>query len=284
MAFAVTDWKAFLSPDSEFPPDVCFLLTGEDGNSTLAIRAHKWPLAGVSPVFMKQFFGPKQDERELIDVEKTTAEAFQTMIDFIYSKTSSRAGGQEAFSLKSISCPQKLYELLEVSDRYQVLGLKSLAKEGLHNFNVTRENGMFAATVANKYMVLFEDLSMSLSMKCLGLDDKGFEVLTTGPAGEDWVCALGRFERYIGEEREGSPVYKQVHTKGMPERDGDILLRRSSYSKEWFIEDGGVYPLLKANLGVEPHKPPITGWKCLNYETKTYKAAGTVTCRVISSP
>ena len=109
MAFEVTDWKAFLSPDSDFPPDVCFLLTGKDGSSTLAIRAHKWPLAGVSPVFMKQFFGPKKDEREMIDVEKTTAEAFQTMIDCIYSQASSRAG-QEAFTLNSINCPQKLHD------------------------------------------------------------------------------------------------------------------------------------------------------------------------------
>ena len=109
MAFEVTDWKAFLSPDSDFPPDVCFLLTGEDGSSTLEIRALKWPLAGVSPVFMKQFFGPKKDEREMIDVEKTTAEAFQTMIDYIYSQASSRTG-QEAFTLNSFNCSQKLYD------------------------------------------------------------------------------------------------------------------------------------------------------------------------------
>ena len=86
-------------------------LTGKDGSSTLGIRAHKWPLAGVSPVFMKQFLGPnsKKDVRELIDVEKTTAEAFQTMIDYIYIQTSSRAG-QEAFTLNSINCPQKLHD------------------------------------------------------------------------------------------------------------------------------------------------------------------------------
>merc|ERR1719239_717671 len=197
---------------------------------------------------MKQFFGPKKDERELIEVEKTTAEAFQTMIDFIYSQGSSTAG-KEAFTLNFINCPQKLHELLELTDRYQVVGLTKLAKERLQKMR-----------------------------------DEGFEVTCSGPAGEDWGYALGRFEPIIGEEREGFPVYKQDHTKEMPDRDGDILLRRSCYSKEWFIEEipGGIYPLLKASIGVGPSKPPTTGWQFYNCEKQAYQAAKTVTCKVIS--
>ena len=78
MAIVDTDWKSFLSPNSDLPPDVCFLVrTGEDDeSSSKTIRAHRWPLAGVSPVFRKQFFGPMKDEREVIEVEKTMAEDF----------------------------------------------------------------------------------------------------------------------------------------------------------------------------------------------------------------
>ena len=74
----VVDWKTFLSPDSENPPDVTFLVPdGEDESTTKRIRAHKTLLAGVSPVFRKQFFGPMaqaQDEVEEIPVKETTAE------------------------------------------------------------------------------------------------------------------------------------------------------------------------------------------------------------------
>ena len=84
MAIVDTDWKTFLDPNSDLPTDVSFVVTGDDDLATNTIRAHKWPLAGVSPVFRKQFFGPMKDEREVIEVKKTSAEAFQTMVDFIY--------------------------------------------------------------------------------------------------------------------------------------------------------------------------------------------------------
>ena len=162
MAIVDTDWKVFLSPDSDLPPDICFLVPGEDDTSSKTIRAHRWALAGVSPVFRAQFCGPMKDEREVIEVEKTTSEAFQTLIDFIY-----RHPRQDVFLINNTSCPQKLFELLELAERYQVLDLKHLVNEVLQNFVVTRENMIFAATVASNYKALFEDSSVTLSMKCL---------------------------------------------------------------------------------------------------------------------
>ena len=170
MAIVDTDWKTFLDPNSDLPTDVSFVVTGDDdlANNTInlatnnTIRAHKWPLAGVSPVFRKQFFGPMKDEREVIEVKKTSAEAFQTMVDFIY-----RQAGQNTFTLNGIQCPQKLFELLELAERYQIWTLVSLVKESLQNFVLTRENVMFAATVAKNYNVLFEDISTILSIGCL---------------------------------------------------------------------------------------------------------------------
>ena len=106
----VADWKIFLSPDSELPPDVSFLLAdAEDSNSSRTIRAHKYFLGAVSPVFRKQFFGPMKNDRDKIELKETTAEAFQTMIDFIY-----RMAGQE-FSV-DIKCPQKQFEVLQLAD------------------------------------------------------------------------------------------------------------------------------------------------------------------------
>ena len=160
----VTDWKFFLSPNSDLPPDVSILVAdGEDSSKgSKTIRAHKYFLGAVSPVFRKQFFGPMKDEREVIEVKKTSAEAFQTMVDFIY-----RQAGQNTFTLNGIQCPQKLFEILELAERYQIWTLVSLVKESLQNFVMTRENVMFAAAVAKNYNVQFEDISTILSIGCL---------------------------------------------------------------------------------------------------------------------
>ena len=161
MAIVDTDWKTFLSPDSDLPPDVSFLVTEDEKNSK-TVKAHRWALAGVSPVFRAQFCGPMKDEQEVIEVKKTTAEAFQTLVDFIY-----RHPRQDAFLINNTDCPQKLFELLELAERYQVYDLKNVVDESLRNFVVTRENMVFAATVARNYKVQFEDTSVTLSMKCL---------------------------------------------------------------------------------------------------------------------
>ena len=70
MAIVNTNWKAVLTPDSDLPPDVFFRLRSEDeniergDNSGKIIPAHKFLLAGVSPVFRKQFFGSMKEEED----------------------------------------------------------------------------------------------------------------------------------------------------------------------------------------------------------------------------
>ena len=163
MSIVDTDWKIFLSPDSEYPPDVCFLVVdGEDKSSTKTIRAHKGLLAGVSPVFRKKFFGPMKDEEVEIEVKMTTADAFQTLIDFIY-----RSPGQDTFNMDKINCPQKHFEVLYLADYYEVLDLKTPVKKALQNFVVTTENFEFSATVAMNNKEEFEDCSVILSLRCL---------------------------------------------------------------------------------------------------------------------
>ena len=70
MAITQTNWEKLLSPDSQIPPDVFFLVKGEDeGNaSSEPIGAHRIFLAGVSPFFMGMLFGPMKETREVIEV------------------------------------------------------------------------------------------------------------------------------------------------------------------------------------------------------------------------
>ena len=160
----VTDWKFFLSPNSDLPPDVSFLVAdGEDSSKgSKTIRAHKYFLGAVSPVFRKQFFGPMKNEREVIDmVDITTAEAFQTMIDFIY-----KPPGQDTFTMDSVKCAKTHFDVFALADYYQVLGLCEHVKKALKKFDVTGENFVTAVTVAMTCRDQFEDFSYLLSLGC----------------------------------------------------------------------------------------------------------------------
>ena len=82
-----TNWQAFLSQDSALPPDVFFRIkgNGEEAEENIGkiARAHKFLLAGTSPVFLQQFFGPMKDTKEVLEMKDTTPEAFNTMLSFI---------------------------------------------------------------------------------------------------------------------------------------------------------------------------------------------------------
>ena len=158
MAVVDTNWKTFLSPDSSLPPDVTFVVKGEDGEEK-RVKAHRFLLAGTSPVFNRQFFGPMKD---------TTPEAFMTMMNFIY-----RAPGEESFNLSDIDCPQKLFEALELAERYEILKLKKIATSALKTFEINQENMIFTATVAKNYKETFADLSFKVLSNCVNYLFKG---------------------------------------------------------------------------------------------------------------
>ena len=63
--------------------------------------------------------------------------------------------------------PQKLFELLKLATRYQILALAKLTSEELEKLPLTKGTLIFAATVANNYKNAFDDLSTKLMMRCL---------------------------------------------------------------------------------------------------------------------
>ena len=146
MSIAETDLRVFLSPDSDLPPDVIFLVQGEDEEGGgERIRAHKQFLAAVSPVFRRMFFGPLNETGEVV-VKETTPEAFNTMIKYLYNPP-----GGDAFNLDHISCAQKLFELLNLANRYQITSLATMTAHALRNLGITRENMVFVVNVAKNY-------------------------------------------------------------------------------------------------------------------------------------
>ena len=165
MAFVRTNWAQFLKSDSELPTDVVFRVEERNEREETNVEkvfAHKLLLAGASPVFRKQFFGALKEATDEVLVQDTTIEAFTTMIHFMYMAPEET----EKFALKIPNCAQSLCELVNISERYQILELNKMAKLSLENFLVTEENLIFTATNAKNYSV-FEDVSSMLTEKCL---------------------------------------------------------------------------------------------------------------------
>ena len=165
MAIVETRWDKFLALDSDLPPDVFFRVKSsdeEEKDTNKLIPAHKHSLAGVSPVFRSLLYGPWKDAGEVIEVKETTFEAFDTMIKYIYHPP-----GEEAFNLNHISCPQRLFELLTLSTKYQFLDLSTMTSGALEKLMLTSQSVIFTASVAKNYKTSFDNQSVKLSMKCL---------------------------------------------------------------------------------------------------------------------
>ena len=117
MAIMDTNWQLLLSPDSEVPPDVFFVVTTAEHPESegKSIGAHRFLLSCVSSVFRGMLSGPMKERGEVIKVKDTTHEAFKTMISFIY-----KVPGQY-FNVRDINCPQRLFDLLSLADRFEIL-------------------------------------------------------------------------------------------------------------------------------------------------------------------
>ena len=163
MATVETNWLGFLPPDSD--PDVFFRVKSEAGEITegpeKSVGAHKVFLADISPVFKEMLFGPMKKTGKVIEVKETFPEDFSAMISFIY-----KPPGNE-FTLNDIGCPQQLFQLMTVADKYEILNLTTLVSEALGSLAISHENLLFSATVAKQYRPLFEDVSKRLMLRCL---------------------------------------------------------------------------------------------------------------------
>merc|ERR1711963_690826 len=102
------------------------------------------------------------------------------------------------------------------------------------------------------------------------------EFSSTGPAGDYQGDFLGRFELLIGEERDGSPVYQQAHSREMPE-NREVLLFRSG--DRWVVKQG-LFTLRKSGKAADPLLPPARGWMFLR--RGGYEEDETLTCSLPS--
>ena len=195
-------------------------------------------LAGVSPVFRAWFYGPMKEMERVVEAKDTIPEAFGTMIDYIY-----RAPDSD-FSLEDIKCPQELFELLAVADRYEILILVELTIEALEFFDITNENMIFAATVAQKYRLLhvdvLVDVSKRLLLKCLN---------------------------FLNSSTNGRDIYALVAEtkKNFPEASLDVLYELIDLGNETYGQPGAEYetlPKAQRTRGLSLyHKMQSVSWR-----------------------
>ena len=79
------------------------------------------------------------------------------MINYVY-----RPPAMGVFNLDDICCPQKLFELLDLAERYEVGNLRKVTSDALEMLDLTRENMIFAATVARNFKKVFDEVSTKL--------------------------------------------------------------------------------------------------------------------------
>jgi len=127
-------------------------------SATRDIKAHKFLLASVSDVFESMFFGDMKEKREVIELKETTMVAARALFNYIYEKPDSVK--IEAMSMKNI------FHLYKLADRYRITSLMETVEEVIKNKELTKENVMEVAAMAEKYLIVFEDISKDLQKRC----------------------------------------------------------------------------------------------------------------------
>merc|ERR1719458_1839436 len=82
------------------------------------------------------------------------------------------------------------------------------------------------------------------------------EFTSDGPAGIHQGDMVGRYELVPGEEQEGSPVYRQAHSREIPSWFNHRLYRLGD---EWLVGTTGKQAYLRASVGGKEDQPPTAG-------------------------
>merc|ERR1719187_1093656 len=126
--------------------------------ATSDIQAHKFLLASISDVFESMFFGDLKEEGDIVELKETTMVAARAFFKYIYEKPGTVK--IDAMSMKNI------FHLYKLADRYGVASLMKTVQEVIKTKELTKENVMEVAAVAEKYLIVFEDISKELQKRC----------------------------------------------------------------------------------------------------------------------
>ena len=77
--------SSLLNSASDIPTDI-ILEVHDDEDKVSVFHAHKMHLARISKVLRRRFFGGFEETSDVVDIRGTIAQAFETMINFVYQR------------------------------------------------------------------------------------------------------------------------------------------------------------------------------------------------------
>jgi len=144
------------SVDVQIPYDITFKFVGNERDQIeKEIKAHKFCLASQSSVFTKMFYGAVKETKDFIQVDQTTTEAFEKLLDYFYSVD---------IDFKDMSVSE-LFDIVNLAEKYNVPELMDELKKQMALIPLTMENMMEVATTATQFSQ-FEGASSALLLHC----------------------------------------------------------------------------------------------------------------------
>jgi len=136
---------AALDPSSEIPADITCKVY-EDEEKVTVFHAHKYYLALISKVLKKRIFVSMRgnSDSEVLDIRGTTAQAFATLINFLYYK-------ECEMEQKTLS---EMIEVADLAEMYEVKGLMQAVESTLAQLPLDLENVVEFADTVEKLAVL----------------------------------------------------------------------------------------------------------------------------------
>ena len=158
-----SEFAAVLNPSTDIPTDLK-IDVHEDENKVTVFHAHKYYLALVSKVFRRRFFGSLRETSEIIDVRGTTAQAFETMINFVYHRKCK-------IKFKSV---KGIVDIANLAEMYDVKGLMVGVEKAVNRIQMNLKNVVLVASAAKKLSIFssFNQAEHLLAECCVFLHEK----------------------------------------------------------------------------------------------------------------
>jgi len=147
------NWSTARNSSSGVPTDVTFEVQERGG--IYEVKAHKYYLALVSPVFKTHFFGPFGGDKDIVEID-APVEAVKAMIDYIYL---GQELGWERMNL------EEMLEIACLADKYDVVGMMGTVKDYVEKLPISLDSVVETAHIADTYFFIGE-LSKPLLSKC----------------------------------------------------------------------------------------------------------------------
>ena len=153
LSISKSHFAAVLDPSSDIPTDLTIEVHDDKGKVTV-FHAHKYYLALVSNVLRRRFFGSFRENSEVLIVRGTTAQAFESLINFVYHK---------GVKFKS----NDVFDVANLAEMYDVKGLMVEVENAFKRVQINLKNVVLVASYAQK-LSMFSSFNITeyLLTKC----------------------------------------------------------------------------------------------------------------------